>query len=90
MFKKNKREDPHLDTAIEDAVRWLDPNSEDYSTAITQVERLYKLREQSQPRISPDTVAIVAGNLAGILLILHYEHLNVVTSKAMSFVLKLK
>ncbi len=38
--------------------------------------------------ISPDTVAIIAGNLLGILLILNYEKLNVVSTKALGFVLR--
>lgn len=90
MFAKNRREDPFLDQAIEEAVRMLDSNAEDYLAKVEGVERLYKLKEQSGSQVSPDTLAIVAGNLVGILMILHYEKLNVAASKAMSFVLKLK
>lgn len=39
-------------------------------------------------KVSPDTLAVVFGNLAGILLILNFEKLDIVRSKAMSFVLK--
>lgn len=38
--------------------------------------------------ISPDTILIVAGNLAGIILILGYEKMDIITSKALNFVLK--
>ena len=41
-------------------------------------------------RVSPDTMAIVAGNLLGIALIVGHERMNVVTSKALGFVLKSK
>lgn len=39
-------------------------------------------------RITPDTLLVVFGNLAGILLILNFEKLDIVRSKALSFVLK--
>ncbi len=39
-------------------------------------------------KISPDTMLVVGGNLLGILLILGYEKADIITSKAMSFVLK--
>lgn len=39
-------------------------------------------------KVSPDTIAIVSANLVGILLILYYEKLDVVSSKAIGFVLK--
>lgn len=39
-------------------------------------------------KISPDTLLIVGGNLLGILLILNFEKADIITSKALSFVLK--
>lgn len=60
-----------------------------YKTTLDHVKELYKLKEQTTPkRVSPDTMATVLGNLAGIVLILNYEQAHVVTSKALSFVLK--
>lgn len=38
--------------------------------------------------IKPDTLLVVGGNLLGILLILNFERLDIVRSKAMGFVLK--
>lgn len=38
--------------------------------------------------VSPDTLLVVAGNLLGIVLILNFEKIDIVRSKAMSFVLK--
>lgn len=38
--------------------------------------------------VSPDTLAIVAGNLLGIVLILGYEKANIITTKALGFILK--
>ena len=39
-------------------------------------------------KVSPDTILIIVGNLAGILLILKYEKLDIITSKALGFVIK--
>lgn len=38
--------------------------------------------------LKPDTVLVVAGNLIGILLILNFERLDIVRSKAVGFILK--
>lgn len=39
-------------------------------------------------RVTPDTLLVVLGNLGGILLILNFEKLDIIRSKAISFVLK--
>jgi len=41
-------------------------------------------------RVSADTWATVAANIAGIMVIVGYERVNVVASKALGFVLKLR
>lgn len=41
-------------------------------------------------KISPDTLALIGANLAGIVVIIGYERMNVITSKALSFVSKLR
>lgn len=48
-----------------------------------------KEKEAGKPdRVSKETLAVIGGNLAGILLIISYERMNVIASKALSFVLK--
>lgn len=47
---------------------------------------LKKKEVEDRKRVSPDTVALIAANLAGILLIIGHERINVVTSKALGFV----
>lgn len=39
-------------------------------------------------KFTPDTLLVVGGNLMGILLILNFERLDIVRSKALGFVLK--
>ena len=66
-------------------------NSPEFDGLLTQLERLYKLQAPEKARrVSPDAIVAVAGNLLGIVLILNYERINVVTSKALSFVIKSK
>lgn len=62
-----------------------------YSRSVDQLTKLYKLKEINPPKqISPDTLVIVVGNLLGIILIVGHERMNVVTSKALNFILKLR
>jgi hypothetical protein len=83
-----------LEQAIDDlllAMQAIEGDSDEYSKMADQLVKLYKLKEIDAPkRISPDTLAIVLGNLAGIMFIVGYERANIVTSKALGFVLKLR
>jgi membrane-associated HD superfamily phosphohydrolase len=82
--------DETIDAALAELkdIKTTDPA---YQTTMNSVKELYKLKEQTTPkRVSPDTMAMIFGNLAGIVLILNYEQAHVVTSKALSFVLKSK
>ena len=67
-------------------------NKQQQQEAETELKKLdirQKLREMKLPfGMKPETLAIIAANLLGILLILNHERLNVVTSKAVSFVKK--
>lgn len=48
-----------------------------------------KKQESEKPdRVSKETLALIAGNIAGIVLIIGYERVNVIASKALNFVLK--
>ena len=92
MITKKTPTQTGLDKAIELVVEQMTDASPDELTKLAdQVAKLYKLKEIDSPwRVSPDTLILVAGNLVGILLILNYERLNIVTSKAIGFVMKLK
>lgn len=83
-----------LQTTIDEALdqlKGIDVDSNEYNDKMTTITELYKLKEKHTPkRVSPDTVAIVVGNLVGIGLILGYERAHVVTSKALGFVIKAK
>lgn len=96
MFTKNTPEEerPELEEAIDKALLELinhQPYSTEYVKALEQIEKLYKLRApkpELQKPVSLDAVLAVAGNLAGILLIINYERAHVITTKALGFIIK--
>ena len=91
MFTKTPQ-NSKLDALIEDALTACSPHDEDYDQQVANIEKLYKIKHSAQEtrRVSPDTMAIVAGNLVGIALIVGHERAHVVTTKALSFLMKLK
>lgn len=67
------------------------PTDKEYATVMEQLKELTKIRKESLPdTVSPDTKVMAAVNLAGIFMILRHEHINVIASKAISFVPKLR
>lgn len=62
-------------------------DTEEYAKITDQLKKLYKLKAKPE-RVSKDTLAVVLGNILGIVMIVGHERAHVVTSKALSFVLK--
>jgi hypothetical protein len=64
------------------------PDSPEFETQLTYLERLSGMKEKTKSimRVSPDTVAIVAGNLVGILIIVAYEQAHPMTSKGLNYI----
>lgn len=80
-----------LDLEIDNLVTELnecDPYSEQYPKLLRNLDELMKIKKNEKRSISPDTMLVVGGNLLGILMILRHEQLNVITSKALGFVLR--
>ena len=93
MFtKKTIVEDLALEAEIAELLenmKTADRSTKEYTTMTDQLVKLYSLKpKQAETRVSPDTLAIVAGNFAGILAIIMAEKSSVITSKALSFVMK--
>lgn len=90
----NKDEAPTLQGQIDEVLLEMGSHktyTEEYDKLLNQLERLYKLQAPEKARrISPDAIVAVVGNLAGIVMILNFERVHVVTSKALGFVLKTK
>jgi hypothetical protein len=92
MFAQKKN--TYVDNEITRIVRELadlDPKSEEYGATLEKLSKLQKIRQEEKPdQISKDTLAQVATNLLGIAIIVRHENLNVIASKAVSFVSKVK
>jgi hypothetical protein len=93
MFRKPKINEPtKLDNVIDNALEAIGNytyEDNEFDRRVNQLAKLYKMKEQELPkRVSPDTLAVVGGNLAGILLILYYERAHVITSKAFNLIIK--
>jgi len=89
MFSKKAKRD--LDQQIDRAVGDLRNHvlgSENYIVSLNMVTELTKLKNEQSSAVSKDTMAVVGGNLLGIFMIIKHEAVNVVTSRAMSLLLK--
>ena len=88
---KDKR--TKLEKEIDDAVEVLSMLKKwtpEYTKVSSNIETLMKAQSYDGKRqvIKWDTLLTVGGNLAGIILILNYEKLDIITTKAIGFVLK--
>jgi hypothetical protein len=86
------REPSALDLAVDDAVRSLKSHivgSEEYVKTLELITRLHKIKEEEKPKsVSRETLAVIAANLLGIIMIINAEHLNVISRNAMQMLLK--
>jgi hypothetical protein len=88
--KKPSKLDEPIDKVLFEMAT-TDEASEEYTTLMNHLERLMAMkREERSNRVSPDTWAVVGGNLAGILTIVAYEQKHVMVSKALGMVLRSK
>ena len=89
IFRENKLQKA-IDSLL-DEMETVNGDSPEYARMTEQLTKLYEAQKSTRtPRLSPDAAFAVIGNLAGILTIVHYEQLGIVTSKALSFVIKPK
>lgn len=64
-------------------------NTEEYAKTLSLVERLHKMLDNDKPSsVSKDTLLMVGANLVGIILIIKHENVNVISSKALSFIMR--
>lgn len=92
----NKKEDPVrelLDENIVELLQLLKVTASDdpeYPKTREELEKLYALRDASPESVNPNTLLLVGGNLAGILMIIGFEKSHVMTTKALAFLGKLR
>jgi preprotein translocase subunit Sss1 len=79
-----------IDKTIDDLLKFMGehkPDSEEYGKAVDNLIILCDARSKKPSRIVEyDTILLVAANIAGILLILNYEQLHPIASKALGFI----
>lgn len=69
----------------------LDPTDPDYAKTMKHVKKLSDIiANERRELLSPNTVILVLANIGGIAMIVKYERLEVVTSKALGFVRSLR
>ena len=85
LTKKDKRTvaEKCVDKKIEELAGKMESIEE-----VKDVVGLMESRSPKKEKIKKETLILVAGNLIGILLILCFERLNIITSKAIGFVMK--
>lgn len=91
MFTRKKKRNKldELIDLVEDQLLVMDVMSKDYKAVLNHLDQLHKLKTQKRGwKVKPDTMVQVAGSLGGILLILGFEKANVLTSKAVGFILR--
>jgi len=91
MFAKGPIE-AKLDEEILSALEELkshETTSDEYAVVVDRMSKLHKLKVEERPKpISRDTAVVVAANIFGILWLTRYERENVISTKALGFILK--
>lgn len=94
MFNRKPKTDSLLNEEIARTIivmRDVDIHTAEYDILMDKVDKLTKLKTDNSRDLPSSNTLINAGvNLAGILLIIRHENVNVITSKALGFVSKLK
>jgi hypothetical protein len=66
-----------------------DPDSESYAEMLATLVKLHALKVAETPKpVSRDTLALIAANLFGIILVLQHEKTTIIPKAAMTFVKK--
>jgi len=71
-------------------MQYVEVDSEEYGTMVSRLDKLYAMKNTNKNRVSKDAIWTIGANILGIILILGHERANVVTSKALSFIVKPK
>jgi hypothetical protein len=98
VFEKYLKGRPSkLDEPIDKLLLVIDndgPNHPDFEKRLEELNKLYQMKALEPKgfwsRFSADTVLIVVGGVVQVLIIVGYEHVHVVASKALGFVPKFK
>jgi len=94
MFGRRDENDSVLDTSIKAVLAEMTeygPQSPEYKKMLKLLERLNKMKTKKRRRpVSTDTIVLVLGAVAQVVIIVAYESRHVMVSKGMSFIIKPK
>lgn len=94
LFRKTPAEKSGLDIAIDEVLsdmKGFTSDQDEYAVMSDQLVKLHALKMAEKPdRVCRDTIVLTLGNIVCVALILEYERLHVVTSKAVLFIGKLR
>jgi len=89
--KKDKRTEveKEIDSVVAQ-MRLLNPPDVEYGKMSEVLDRLMKANSYKTGKtgIDPNTVLLVVGNIVGVIIVLNYEHLHCITSKAFGMLIK--
>jgi hypothetical protein len=81
-----------FDTEVERVLKLMEslsPQTEEYEAAVKNLKVLCDARGVKTTRaLSTDTIVAVAANLIGLLLVLNYEQMHVITSKSFGLIFR--
>lgn len=87
--KSNKESITELIDSLTMSIGLEDPTSEDYKLMTENLKTLEEAKSK-EDGVSKDTMISVMSNIALALLILNYEKIGVITSKAFQLITKVK
>lgn len=71
-------------------LKFHEATSTEYQKRMDRLVQLYRMKEEEKSSfgVSKDNLAVVFGNLMGILMIIKHEHVNVISSRAIQLLLR--
>lgn len=81
-----------IDSALND-LKGYHANDDEHATVVDQLVKLKSLQDEQKlhwKNIDPNTLVVTGVNLLGIVAILKHEKFEVITTKALGFVMKSK
>lgn len=94
LFRKTPIAKSGLEVAIDEVLsemKGFTSDQDEYAVMTDQLVKLYALKEVDRPvRAMNDAVIMSLGNVICVALILEYERVHVVTSKALLFIGRLR
>lgn len=94
ILKHLSKKPTELEVARTDALKALDaeiPGTDAYKVILKNVKDLSNLIEAEKPKsekLSPNTIAVIAGNVGIAVLIIAFERENVVSTKVQNYLNK--